>query len=82
MMRDLLAFVLVKTIDVLSVEGTHLGSEREQGRSEFELVGEIKKLIESAPSLVLACVSALEFDRLVTIYNATQAAGRTLVIDA
>lgn len=82
MMRDLLAFVRGKSIDVLIVEGTHFGGEREQGRSEFELEVEIKNLVESAPALVLACFSALDIDRLVTIYKATQAAGRTLVIDA
>lgn len=65
MMRDLLAAVKKRPVDVLVMEGTHFGPGRARGPSEFELQDEIEGHIKSAKGLVLA----------------TQRAGKTFVVD-
>lgn len=82
MMNDLLQHLKGREVDALIVEGTHFGGEREQGRTEFELQTEIAELIATAPALILATFSALDVDRLVSIYKATQSSGRVFVVDA
>jgi ribonuclease J len=82
MIRDLLNHLQTKSIDYLIVEGTHFGSEKEQGPTEYELEDRIVELVRSAPALVLATFSALDVDRMVTLYKATQKAGRVFVADA
>ncbi len=82
MIRDLLDHLKTKTVDVLIVEGTHFGSEKEQGLTEYQLQGKIGELVQSAPALVLATFSALDVDRIVTLYKAAQATNRTFVVDA
>ena len=82
MIRDLLNHLQKKSVDYLIVEGTHFGSEKEQGATEYELEDRIVELVKSAPALVLATFSALDVDRLVTLYKATQKAGRVFVADA
>jgi ribonuclease J len=82
MIRDLLDHLKTKTVDVLIVEGTHFGSDREQGLTEYQLEDRILDLVKTAPALVLATFSALDVDRIVTLYKAAQKAGRTLVVDA
>ena len=64
MMRDLLDRVKMKQVDVLIVEGTHFGTDREQGISEFDLEDRIVELVSTAPALVLATFSALDIDRI------------------
>jgi len=81
MMRDLLAAVKRRPVDVLVMEGTHFGPGRAKGPSEFELQDEIEGHIKSATGLVLATFSPIDVDRLVTYYKATQRAGRTFVVD-
>jgi len=82
MIRDLLDHIKKKSVDVLIVEGTHFGNEKEQGSTEYELENRIVELVKTAPALVLATFSALDVDRIVTLYKAAQAAGRIFVVDA
>jgi len=82
MIRDLLDHLKTKTVDVLIVEGTHFGTEKEQGLTEYQLEVRIVELVQTAPALVLATFSALDVDRIVTLYKAAQKAGRIFVVDA
>ena len=82
MIRDLLNHLKTKTVDTLIVEGTHFGSEKEQGHTEYHLEDRIVELVQTAPGLVLATFSALDVDRIVTLYKAAQKAGRVFVVDA
>jgi ribonuclease J len=82
MIRDLLDHLKTKTVDVLIVEGTHFGNEKEQELTEYQLEDRIVELVQSAPALVLATFSALDVDRIVTLYKASQKAGRVFVVDA
>lgn len=82
MMRELRERVKKRRVDVLVMEGTHFGSDKVQGITEFELEEMVVELVQTAPALVLACFSALDLDRLVTLYRSAQRAGRILVADA
>lgn len=82
MMRELLEKAKERRVDVLLMEGTHFGSDKEQGITEFELEESVVELVQTAPALVLACFSALDLDRLVTLYRSAQRTGRTFVADA
>lgn len=81
MIRDLLDHLKTKTVDVLICEGTHFGAEKDQGMTEYQLETKIADLVKSAPALVLATFSALDVDRIVTLYKAAQDAGRVFVVD-
>lgn len=80
--RTLLEAVASRQIDLLLMEGTHFGTGRETGPSEFDLEEEIVKHTQASPGLVLACFSPLDVDRLVTYYRVSQRTGRTFVADA
>lgn len=82
MMRTLVEQLAPRNIDVLLMEGTHLGGEREQGLSEYDLEEQVVELIKSAPGLVLAAFSPQDVDRLVTLYRSAQRTNRTFVADA
>ncbi len=82
MMRELLEQVKERQVDVLLMEGTHFGSDKEQGITEFELEEKVVELVQTAPALVLASFSALDLDRLVTLYRSAQRTGRIFVADA
>lgn len=82
MIRALVEQVAPRNIDVLLMEGTHLGGEKEQGLSEFDLEEQVVELVRSAPALVLAAFSPQDVDRLVTLYRAARRTGRTFVADA
>ena len=82
MVKDLMADVGPKNINVLLMEGTHFGSNRTEDRNEYQLEKEILEHIKDAPALVLAAFSPIDVDRLVTYYKATQKAGRIFVADA
>lgn len=82
MTRDLLEYAARRTIDALVVEGTHFGGDREQSLTEHDLEGTITELVRTAPALVLATFSPLDVDRIVTLYKAARATGRTFVPDA
>jgi len=81
MARDLTAALKDKTVDVLLMEGTHLGQERVRGVTEYELEEEIVNHIRSAPGLVLASFSPQHIDRLVAFIRAGIRTERTFVVD-
>lgn len=82
MARDLLQSIADRPIDALLMEGTHFGSERECGGTEPELEKQLVEYVKAAPTLVLACFSPLDVDRLVSYYNAARRTERTFVVDA
>jgi len=81
MAKSLLAAIQDKPIDVLLMEGTHIGSDY-RGATEFELEASITEAIQLAPGLVLASFSPQHVDRLVAFLRATQKTGRTFIADA
>lgn len=82
MIKSLLTAVQDKPIDVLLMEGTHIGHVDYRGPSERELAKSIAEQIESAPGIVLASFSPQHLDRLVTFLCTTRESGRTFVADA
>lgn len=82
MLRDLVKHVAGISLDLLLLEGTHLGGDRLKGQNEFGLEEELVKLIRETPALALGSFSPIDVDRLVTYYRACQRAGRILVVDA
>ena len=82
MHRSLIEKVSTKEIDVLMMEGTHIGHEGYKGSNEYELEDEIAGLIKSAPGLVLASFSPQHVDRLVGFLRATKKSGKVFVADA
>ena len=82
MIHDLVAEAKSRTIDVLIMEGTHIGSGRGKGINEYELETRIRTRIVESPKLVLSSFSPIDVDRIVTYYKATMKAGRTFVADA
>lgn len=82
MIRTLVNSIAPRNIDVLLIEGTHLGGEKEQGTTEFELEERVVDLVRATPGLVLAAFSPQDVDRLVTLYRSAQRAGRIFVADA
>lgn len=81
MARDLTAALKDKAVDVLLMEGTHLGQERVRGVTEYELEEEIVNQIRSAPGMVLASFSPQHIDRLVAFIRAGIRTERTFVVD-
>lgn len=81
MIRDLLDNLKHRRIDALLVEGTHFGSDKDQGLTEFDLEDRVVELVRTAPALVLATFSALDVDRIVTLYKAARRANRIFVVD-
>jgi len=83
MLRTLIEAIAPRNIDVLLIEGTHLGSDREQGLTEFDLEERTVSLVrEAADRLVLAAFSPQDVDRLVTMYRTARRTNRTFVADA
>jgi ribonuclease J len=82
MHRTLIEAVSGRSIDVLLMEGTHIGHPDHRGPNEYVLENEISGHIQSAPGLVLASFSPQHVDRLVGFYKATVRTGRTFVVDA
>ncbi len=82
MTRTLIEHVAPRNVDVLLMEGTHLGGEKEQGTTEFELEERVVELVKTAPGVVLAAFSPQDVDRLVTLYRSAQRTGRIFVADA
>jgi ribonuclease J len=82
MLKTLLTEVAPKQVNVLLMEGTHFGSTRDQGITEYELEDQIVEHVRSAPGIVLAAFSPVDLDRLVTYYRAAQRTGRMFVADA
>lgn len=82
MHRDLVEAVRPLNIDVLLMEGTHIGHPGHRGPNEYDLEEQIVEFILAAPGLVLASFSPQHVDRLVGFVRATKRAGRTFIADA
>ncbi len=82
MHRSLIEKVSIKKLDVLLMEGTHIGHTEYKGSNEYELEEEITGLIKSAPGLILASFSPQHVDRLVGFLRATKKSGKVFVADA
>ena len=81
--KRLLAQPSIKGVDVMLMEGTHLGREgRVEAQTEVSLEDDIVQSISSTTGLVLACFSGQNIDRVVTFWKAARRAGRTFVADA
>jgi ribonuclease J len=81
MARRLIDALSGQRVDVLLMEGTHMGSGRERGVTEHALEEVVLGQLEESQGLVLAAFSPLHVDRLVTFYKAARRAGRTFVAD-
>lgn len=71
-------------VDALLLEGTHIrqsGATSTPSVSEQELEDECLDVFDRTEGLVLACYSAQNIDRLMTLYRAAQRSGRLLVLD-
>jgi len=79
--KNLVSEATRRRIDVLLMEGTHLGGDSLTGITEPDLEETILPLIQGAPGIVLAAFSPMDVDRLVTLYKATRRANRTFVVD-
>jgi ribonuclease J len=81
MIKQLLAGVASKPVDMLMMEGTHFSSLRGPGWTEEELEDKVYEHIRSLPGLVLANFSPMHVDRLVTFHKAARRANRIFVVD-
>ncbi len=76
-------------IDLLLMEGTHVRPQRpgtthevpRRGPSEVDLVAPMTGTFSQTSGLALVSFSAQNIDRLITVYEASRAAGRELVLD-
>lgn len=82
MHRVLIEAVKPRNVDLLLMEGTHIGHPDHRGLNEYDLEDQIVESIHSAPGLVLASFSPQHVDRLVGFLRATKKTGRTFVADA
>ncbi|OGC05615.1 hypothetical protein A3H38_01810 [candidate division WOR-1 bacterium RIFCSPLOWO2_02_FULL_46_20] len=81
--KQLLAEPSIKGVDVLLMEGTHLGREdHASAQTEYSLEDDITQSISNTTGLVLACFSGQNIDRFVTFWKAARRAGRVFVADA
>jgi ribonuclease J len=81
--KRLLAEPSIKGVDVLLMEGTHLGRENHaNAQTEQSLEDDITRSIFSTTGLVLACFSGQNIDRFVTFWKAARRAGCVFVADA
>jgi len=70
-----------KTVDVLVIEGTHLGEGKPEGMDEYDLEDEIVRQIRPVKGLVLASFSPQHVDRLVAFIRAAKKTKRLFVAD-
>ena len=70
-----------RPVDVLLMEGTHMGGDRARGPTEYQLEDDILRHLQTAPGLVFAAFSPLHVDRMDSFYQAAHKAGRTMVVD-
>jgi ribonuclease J len=67
-------------VDVLLLEGTRIGGSGNPV-SESDVEAEVAELLRGTPGLGLVFFSAMNIDRLVSVYGATLKADRTFVMD-
>ena len=81
--KRLLTEPSIKGVDVLLLEGTHLGKDSHAiAQTEDALEDDITQSISRTSGLVLACFSGQNIDRFVTFWKAARRAGRIFVADA
>ena len=69
-------------VNVLLMEGTHVRPDPTgSSLSEEGLERELARVFSATEGLVLACYSAQNIDRLVTVFKAAKRSGRKLVLD-
>jgi ribonuclease J len=68
-------------VHALLLEGTRIGRPAEHNTTEQEVERQLAKLCMETKGMVLACYSAQNIDRLVTVYRAAKSAGRILILD-
>lgn len=81
MARELIAAATKQAINVLLMEGTHLGGQKERDITEKDLEELVVEHVKGAPGIVLANFSPMDVDRLVTFYRAARRTNRTFVAD-
>ena len=82
MHRSLIEAVAPQNVDVMLMEGTHIGHPDQKGKNEYELEDAITGLMKSAPGITLVSFSPQHVDRLVGFLRATRKAGKIFVADA
>ncbi|MCX7411247.1 MAG: MBL fold metallo-hydrolase [Planctomycetales bacterium] len=82
MHKSLVKAVKDRTIDVLLMEGTHIGHPDHRGKNEYDLEDEIVEHVQSASGLVLASFSPQHVDRLVGFFRAAKKTNRIFIADA
>lgn len=82
MHQALIEAVAPRNIDVLLMEGTHIGHPDHKGENEYELEDTIAGLIKSAPGITLISFSPQHVDRLVGFLRACKKSGKLFVTDA
>jgi ribonuclease J len=71
-----------ESVDVLLLEGTNIREDAAApSLSESELEDRCVEVFRSTPGMVLACYSAQNIDRLVTLFRAAKRTKRLLVLD-
>lgn len=83
MTRELIAAATAQALDVVVMEGTHLGKDRlgESALSEAEMENAAVSEARDLGGLVFAMFSPLNIDRLVTYLRVARKTNRTLVVD-
>lgn len=81
MAKRLIAHIRRHPVDVLMLEGTHLGSPTSAKQSETDLEEDLVQNAKATGGLVLAAFSPLNVDRLVSYYRASRRSGRSFIID-
>ncbi len=71
----------MKNVDYLLMEGTTIGRSREPFLTEPEIEERLGSLFQSHNGINLIYTSGQNIDRLVSIYKACRATGKTMVID-
>jgi ribonuclease J len=80
--KRLLAEPAIKGVDVMLMEGTHLGRHGQaDAQTEASLEDDVAESIANTKGLVLACFSGQNMARVVTFWTAARRAGRTIVAD-
>ncbi len=81
MAKKLISALQNKKLDVLLMEGTHLGSVSNEQTTEYQLEDQIVEHVKNTPSLVLASFSPQHVDRLVTFIRTAIKTKRIIVVD-
>lgn len=72
----------IADLDVLLLEGTTLGRPSDETYpTETDVEMQMAAICKETPGLVLVWASAMNIDRLVTIFRAARRSGRTIILD-